>query len=73
MTGPAEARSVKTGRGVRQRCCLSQVLFNLCNEYLTKEAVERFGDFKMGGQVIRTVKYADDLALQAKEEMVLQA
>jgi hypothetical protein len=37
----------------------------------TKEAVEGFGDFKIGEQVIRTVKYADDLVLLAKEEMVL--
>jgi hypothetical protein len=47
-------------------------MFNLYSEYLTKEALERFGDFKIGGQVIRTVKYADDLVLLAKEETVLQ-
>jgi hypothetical protein len=29
-------------------------------------------DFKIGGQVIRTVKYADDLVLLAREEKVLQ-
>ena len=35
-------------------------------EYLTEEAVEGFGDFKIWGrQVIRTVKYADDLVLRA--------
>jgi hypothetical protein len=26
-----------------------------------------FGDFKIGGQIIHTVKYADDLVLLAKE------
>jgi hypothetical protein len=31
-----------------------------------------FGDFKTGGHIINTVKYADDLVLLAKEEMVLQ-
>jgi hypothetical protein len=31
-----------------------------------------FGDFKIGGQLIRTVKYADDLVLLAREENVLQ-
>jgi hypothetical protein len=31
-----------------------------------------FGDFKIGGQIINTVKYADYLVLLAKEEMVLQ-
>ena len=32
----------------------------------------RVGDFKRGGQIIHTVKYADDLVLLAKEEKVLQ-
>ena len=30
------------------------------------------GDFKIGGKIIHTVKYADDLVLLAKEEKVLQ-
>jgi hypothetical protein len=42
------------------------------SEYLTKEALEGLGDFKIGGQIIHTVKYADDLVLLAKEEKVLQ-
>jgi hypothetical protein len=41
-------------------------------EYLTKKALEGFGDFTIGGQVIGTVKYADDLVLLAGEEKVLQ-
>jgi hypothetical protein len=67
-----ETRSVKIGRGIRQVCCLSPILFNLYSEYLTKEALEGFGDFKIGGQVICTVKYADELMLLAREENVLQ-
>jgi hypothetical protein len=63
---------VKIGRGVRQGCSLSPILFIVYSEYLTKEALEGFEDFKIGGQVIRTVKYADDLVLPAKEEGVLQ-
>jgi hypothetical protein len=42
------------------------------SEYHTQEALESFGDFKIGGQVICNVKYADDLVLLAKEETVLQ-
>ena len=42
-----EKRSVKIGRGVRQGCCLSPVLFNLYSECLTKEALEGLGDFKI--------------------------
>jgi hypothetical protein len=67
-----ETRSVKIGRGVRQGCCLLLILFNLYSEYLTKEAHEGFRDFKIGGQVIHTVKYAADLVLLASEEKVLQ-
>jgi predicted nucleotidyltransferase len=51
---------------------LSPILFNLYSEYLTKEAVEGLGDFKIGGEIIHTVKYADDLVLLAKEEKALQ-
>jgi hypothetical protein len=50
----------------------TSILFNLFSEYLTKEALEGFEDFKIGGQIIHTVKYADDLVLKAKEEKVLQ-
>jgi hypothetical protein len=35
-------------------------------------ALEDFGDFEMGGQIIHTVKYASDLVLLAKKENVLQ-
>ena len=42
------------------------------SEHLTKEGLERLGDFKIGGQVIRSVKYTDDLVLVPKEATVLQ-
>jgi hypothetical protein len=67
-----DTRSVKIGRGVRQGCCLSPSLFNLCSEYLTKEALENLEDFKSGGQEIRTVKYANDFVLLGKKETMLQ-
>jgi hypothetical protein len=34
--------------------------------------LEGFGDFKIGGQIIHNVKYAEDLVLLAKEEKVIQ-
>jgi len=63
---------VQTGSGVRPGCCLPPILFNLYNECLTKEALDGLGDFNIGGQIIQTVKYEDDLVLMAKEETVLQ-
>ena len=47
-------------------------MFNLYRECLTKEALDGLRDFKVGGQIIETVKYADVLVLMAKEETVLQ-
>jgi hypothetical protein len=44
----------------------------LYDECLVKEALEVFWDLKIGGQIITTVKYTDDMVLLAKEEMVLQ-
>jgi len=67
-----ETRSVKTERGVRQGCCLSPILFKLYSDCLTKKALEGSGVFKIGGKIIHTVKYADDLVLLATEDKVLQ-
>jgi len=50
---------------------LSQILLTSYCEYLTKEAVEEFGDFKIR-QVISTMKYADNLVLLYEEEPMLQ-
>jgi hypothetical protein len=63
---------VKFGRGVKQGYCLSPTLFNLYSEYLNTEALEGFGDFRIGGKVIRNEKYGDDLVLLAKKKAVLQ-
>jgi hypothetical protein len=66
-------KSVKIGRGVRHGCCLSPLLFNLYSEYFIQEALEGLGHFKVGGQIISTVIYADDLMLLAREETILQS
>ena len=51
---------------------MSPTVFNLYSEYLAKKALDGLGDFNIGGKIIQTVKYADDLVLMAKEETVLQ-
>ena len=37
-----------------------------------EDALEWFGVLKIGGKLIHTVRYADDLVLLAKERKVLQ-
>jgi len=63
---------VKLGEWRLEGCCLSLILLDLCSEFFTKETSEGSGDFKIGGQVIHTVKYVEDLQLLAREEAVLQ-
>ena len=60
-----------TRRGIRLGPCMSRILFTLYRLYLTDEALEGFGDFKVRGQVIRTVKYKNKRVLLAKEVVVL--
>jgi len=45
---------------------------NLKSDQTCPFTTEGFGDFKRGGQIIHTVKYANDPVLLAKEEKVLQ-
>jgi len=45
----------------------------LYSEYLTKEALDGFGDFNIRRKIIKSLKYADDLVLMAKEQTVLQS
>jgi hypothetical protein len=52
---------------------LVTTLFNLHSEYVTQEALEGLGFFKVEGQIISTVRYADDLVLLAKKGTILQS
>jgi hypothetical protein len=62
---------VKIGRGVRQGCSVSLILFNLYSEYLIKKALVGFGYSKIRGEAIHNMKYTEDLLLLAKKEIVL--
>jgi hypothetical protein len=55
------------GREVRLGCCLSRIAFGLYIE----EILGIFGDIRMEGRVICTVKYVVGLVLPAVEEILL--
>jgi hypothetical protein len=46
-------------------------VLNVNSKYLTMEALERIGDFRIGGQLIRTGNYLYDLVILVKAEKVL--
>nr|CAD7411174.1 unnamed protein product [Timema cristinae] len=48
------------------------ILFILCGELLVRKALEGRGNFRISGCVIYAIKYADDLALLAKNKEELQ-
>ena len=48
-----ETRSVKTGRGVRQGCCLSPILFNLYSELLTRKLWMGFETSRPEGKLFK--------------------
>jgi hypothetical protein len=43
----------------------------LYSDYFVKEGLEGVGGFKIGGQILRTVKYVDDFVILAEEQTVL--
>ena len=73
MTGPRGDKKIADRKKSSTRMMFVINSVQLYSECLTKEALDGLGDFNIGGQIIQTVKYADDLVLMAKEEMVLQA
>ena len=67
-TGHRTADWFQIGKGVCQGCMLSPCLFNLCAEYIMRNARldEAQAGIKIAGRNINNLRYADDTTLMAE-------
>ena len=63
------------GKGVCQGCILSPCLFNLCAEYIMRNAglEETQAGIKIARKNINNLRYADDTTIMAESEEELQS
>ena len=74
-TGHGTTDWFQIGKGVRQGCILSPCLFNLCAEYIMRNAGlgEAQAGIKIAGRNINNLRYADDTTLMAESEEELKS
>ena len=63
------------GKGVRQGCILPPCLFNLCEEYIMRNAglEEAQAGIKIAGRNFNNLRYTDDTTLMAESEEELKS
>ena len=69
-TGHGTTDWFQIGKEVRQGCILSPCLFNLCAEYIMRNAglEEAQAEIKIARRNINHLRYADDTTLMAESE-----
>jgi len=67
------SEACQIGRGVRQGCSLSPLLFIICDEAVMKEATENVQEgISVGDATESLIRYADDKAVVASSQRGLQ-
>ena len=74
-TGHGTTDWLQIGKGVRQGCILSPCLFNLCAEYIMRNAglEETQAGIRIAGRNINNLRYADDTTLMVESEEELKS
>jgi ribosomal protein S10 len=67
-----ESKEIELGRGVRQGCCLSPILFNIYLEEMIREIELNMKGVKIGGRKVSCVRFADDMAILAEDQEDLE-
>lgn len=71
--GGGESEPGEVGRGVRQGCSLSPVLFDIYAEAMMNEGLLELEDgVRVGGRMVKSIRFADDQAIVRNREVGLQ-